>query len=295
MGRYAARYRSLASNALKYRSYESLRGKIQIIRPLCGEITKMTQREKAKEFSALHIKGEPIVLFNIWDAGSARAVANAGAKAVATGSHSVAGANGYDDGQQIPLDVAIANIERIVNAVDVPVSLDFEGGYATDLDTLKANIQRVIDAGAVGINFEDQVVGGEGLYPADEQSRRIAAIREVARDNDIPFFINARTDVFLKALPGPFTGEHLEEVLGRAAAYAAAGASGLFAPGLADADMIRDLCDRSPLPVNIMVLPHTPSNEEMAALGVARISYGPGPYRQMIEWLRSTASGVYGH
>jgi len=254
----------------------------------------MTQKERAETFQRLHIKGDPLTLFNIWDAGSAKAVADAGAKAIATGSHSVAEANGYGDGQKLPLEIAIQNIERVVNAVDVPVTLDFEGGYATDVDTLKANIRRVIAAGAVGINFEDQIVGGEGLYSIADQSKRIAAIREAADSVGVPLFINARTDVFLKARPGPFTDEHLAEVIDRAAAYAAAGASGLFAPGLTDGETISELCGRSPLPVNIMVLPGTPSNKEMAALGVARISYGPGPYLQMIEWLKSAASDIYG-
>ena len=252
------------------------------------------QQQKARDFAALHIKGDPVILFNIWDAGSAKAVADAGAKAIATGSHSVAEANGFDDGQHLPLDFAIENITRIVNAVEVPVTLDFEGGYATDIETLKTNIQRVLDAGAVGINFEDQVVGGEGLYSVEEQSKRISAIREAANERGIPFFINARTDVFLKTYPAVHTREQLEEVLTRANAYADAGASGLFAPGLRDPEMIRELCDRSPLPVNIMVLPDTPSNSEMAALGVARISYGPGPYRQMMTALKSAASVVYG-
>ncbi|MEQ1764509.1 MAG: isocitrate lyase/phosphoenolpyruvate mutase family protein [Pyrinomonadaceae bacterium] len=248
------------------------------------------QKEKAESFKGLHIKGDPVILFNIWDAGSAKAVADAGAKAIATGSHSVAAANGFDDGEEVSLDFAIDNIARIVKAVDVPVTLDFEGGYATDLGTLKANIKRVLDAGAVGVNFEDQIVGGEGLYSIEEQSQRIAAIREVANESDIPFFINARTDVFLKTYPAEHTREQLEEVIERAIAYATAGASGLFAPGLRDPEMIRELCDRSPLPVNIMVLPDTPSNNEMAALGVARISYGPGPYRQMVAALKAAAA-----
>ena len=252
------------------------------------------QKEKAEIFNALHIKGVTVILFNIWDAGSAKAVAESGAKAIATGSHSVAAANGFDDGELLSLDFAIDNIARIVKAVDVPVTLDFEGGYATDLGTLKANTRRVLDAGAVGINFEDQIVGGEGLYSVDQQSKRIAAIREVADEAGVPLFINARTDVFLKTYPAEHTGEQLEEVVQRALAYQQAGASGLFAPGLRDPEMIRELCDRSPLPVNIMVLPDTPSNEEMGKLGVARISYGPGPYRQMIASLKSAASAVYG-
>jgi 2-methylisocitrate lyase-like PEP mutase family enzyme len=252
-----------------------------------------TQNQRATDFANLHKKGEPVILFNIWDAGSALAVEYAGAKAIATGSHSVAEANGFQDGQDLPMDLALANIERIVKAVNVPVTLDFEGGYATDIETLKENVRRVIATGTVGINFEDQVVGGEGLYSVDEQTERIAAIREVADEIGIPLFINARTDVFLKTRPAPFTDEHLNEVLHRADAYKNGGASGLFAPGLFDASMIRELCDRSPLPVNIMVLPNTPSNAEMATLGVARISYGPGPYRQMIESLKSAASAVY--
>ena len=252
------------------------------------------QQEKARDLAALHIKGRPVILFNIWDAGSAKAVADAGAKAIATGSHSVAAANGFDDGETLPLDFAIANIERIANAVDVPVTLDFEGGYAADSETLKKNIKRVLDAGAVGINFEDQIVGGEGLYTVDEQSNRIAAIREVANESGVPLFINARTDVFLKTYPAEHTREQLDEVFSRATAYAEAGASGLFAPGLRDAELIRKLCERSPLPVNIMVLPDAPSNHELAELGVARISYGPLPYRQMIASLKAAASAVYG-
>ena len=252
-----------------------------------------TQKEKAELFGALHVKGDPLILFNIWDAGSARAVRDAGAKAIATGSHSVAAANGYTDGEQMPLDIALANLERIIAAVDLPVTIDFEGGYATDRGGLKENIAKVIDAGAVGFNFEDQIVGGEGLYSIEDQSARIAAIRESAERKSVPLFINARTDVFLKTYPAVHTDEQLEEVVARAKTYAEAGASGLFAPGLRDADLIKNLCEASPIPVNIMVLPDTPSNAEMAKLGVSRISYGPGPYRQMIQGLKDAGRDAF--
>ena len=246
--------------------------------------------EKAELLTNLPIAGDPIILFNIWDAGSAKAVAEAGAKAIATGSWSVAAARGYVDGESLPLDFAIENIRRIVESVDLPVTLDFEGGYAESPDDLKGNIARVIKVGAVGINFEDQIVGGEGLYAIDQQSARIHGVRSAADEAGVPLFINARTDIFLKTLPGPHTPEQLNEALVRAEAYASAGASGFFAPGLRDPDLIRNLCERSPLPVNIMVMPDAPPNTELAALGVARISYGPGPYRRMIEWLKSTAA-----
>ena len=95
-----------------------------------------TQKEKADLFKSLHVKGSPVILFNIWDAGSARAVERAGAKALATGSWSVAAANGFSDGEMVPLDLALQNIERIVASVSLPVTLDFEGGYTTDLSEL---------------------------------------------------------------------------------------------------------------------------------------------------------------
>lgn len=251
------------------------------------------QREKADLFNELHIKGDPLIPFNVWDAGSARAIQDAGAQAIATGSWSVAAANGYADGEQLSLEIAMTNLERIVATVDLPVTMDFEGGYATDVTKLQENVARVIDAGAVGINFEDQVVGGEGLYSVEDQSRRIAAVREAAEKKSIPLFISARTDVFLKTYPAIHAYEQLDEVLERASAYSQSGASGLFAPGLRDPALIKKLCDSSDLPVNIMVLGDTPSNKELAELGVARISYGPGPCRQMIEALKDAGRAAF--
>ena len=248
----------------------------------------MPQRNRAQLFASLHRKGDPLILFNIWDAGSARAVAESGAKAIATGSWSVAAAQGMDDGEDVPLELVLANARRIAAAVDLPVTIDFEGGYAPMLDALAGNAKELIETGAVGCNFEDQVVGGETLYPIDEQCARIEAIRRAADHAAIPFFINARTDLFLKAASVEHHA-HLEEAARRARAYAKAGASGFFAPGLAQPDHIRTLCEQSPLPVNIMVLPGAPSNRELAALGVARISYGPIPYRDMTASLRTAA------
>jgi 2-methylisocitrate lyase-like PEP mutase family enzyme len=257
------------------------------------EINMTTQRERADIFRDLHVKGTPLILFNIWDAGSAKAIEEAGAKAIATGSWSVAAANGFSDGEKLPLDFALANLQRIVNSVDAPVTIVFEGGYATDISELKENIKKVIAAGAVGINFEDQIVGGEGLYTIEEQSARIETIRNAAEQSGIPLFINARTDVFLKTYPAKHNEAQLDEVIHRAAAYASAGASGLFAPGLRDAQFIEKLCELAPIPVNIMVLPDTPLPRELAKLGVARISYGPGPYHQMTEALKEAGRKAF--
>ena len=246
----------------------------------------VTQKEKAEAFGHLHVKGSPVILFNIWDAGSARTIEQAGAKAIATGSWSVAAAHGYDDGEKIPLALVLATIKRIVESVSLPVTLDFETGYATDLSALKDNIRNVIAAGAIGINFEDRIIGADELQSIADQSARIAAIREAAEEASIPLFINARTDVFLKTYPAKHDEGQLEEALQRAAAYAAAGASGLFAPGLIDPELIERLCERSQLPVNILALTDAPSTKTMSQLGVARISYGAAPYRQTTEALK---------
>jgi ADP-ribose pyrophosphatase YjhB (NUDIX family) len=119
------------------------------------------------------------------------------------------------------------------------------------------------------------------------------AIREVAEESSIPFFINARTDVFLNTYPAKHDEGQLEEALQRAAAYAGAGASGLFAPGLRDPELIEKLCERLPLPVNILVLPDTPPAKTMAQLGVARISHGAAPYRQMTAALKEAAQKAF--
>jgi 2-methylisocitrate lyase-like PEP mutase family enzyme len=251
------------------------------------------QRDKANAFKSLHIKGSPVILFNVWDAGSARAIEQAGAKAIATGSWSVAAAHGFEDGEKLPLDLALANLARIVGSVSLPVTLDFEGGYAANPSELKENVKNLIAAGGIGINFEDRIVGGGGLYSTEDQSSRIAAIREAAEAAGIPLFINARTDIFLQTYPAENNDEQLDAALERAAAYAEAGASGLFAPGLRDPRLIKKLSDNSPLPVNIMVLPDTPPTKTMAELGVARISYGAGPYRHMIEALKEAAQNAF--
>jgi 2-methylisocitrate lyase-like PEP mutase family enzyme len=252
------------------------------------------QVERATTFAQLHVAGDPLILFNIWDAGSAQAVAGIGAKAIATGSWSVAAANGYTDGEEVPLDFVLSNLRRIVASVNLPVTLDMESGYARQPAEITENVARVIEAGAIGINFEDQIVGGEGLYEIEEQTTRVAAVRRAAEAASVPFFINARTDVFLKAPPETHSAAHLQDAIVRAQAYAQAGASGFFAPGLRNPEFIEKLCRQSPLPVNIMYVPDAPPTQELARLGVARLSYGPFPYRWMIEGLKTAGREALG-
>lgn len=254
----------------------------------------MDQQRKAKEFHDLHVKGDPVILYNIWDAGSAKAVSESGAKAVATGSAPVAMAQGFADGEKIPLDVILSNVTRIVSTVPVPVSLDFEGGYSVAPQVVETHFARAVETGVVGFNFEDQIVGGEGLHRIAEQTARLKAARRACDNAGVGAFINARTDLFLKAkMSGePHTQEMLQEAVSRATAFADAGANGFFAPGLLDLDMIAELCDRVSLPVNIIALPGAPTHGQLASVGVARISYGPVPYKRMLQWLSDQASAA---
>ena len=196
------------------------------------------QAERARTFHSLHIKGNPIVLYNAWDPGSAKIVEKAGAKAIATGSWPVAAAFGYADGEKIPLELALDNIRRIVQAVDLPVTMDLEGGYGVEPEVVAQTVTRALQAGAIGFNFEDQIVGGTGLHDITVQVKRVEAAAAAVKASGIPAFLNARTDIFLKAKPDAHDKTLLEQAIERAHAYEKAGASGFFAPGLGDERLI---------------------------------------------------------
>jgi 2-methylisocitrate lyase-like PEP mutase family enzyme len=244
---------------------------------------------KFKDFAKLHVAGNPLVLFNAWDPGSAAAVVKSGAKAIATGSASVSMANGFVDGQEVPLDLALANAARIVSAIDLPVTIDFEGGYADGVSGLTENGRRLGETGAIGCNFEDQVVGTERLFDIPVQVARIRALRQGVGDD---FFINVRTDLFLKAKPETHDDALAEQAIERGKAYADAGANGFFIPGLADLSLVERICSVVGLPVNAMHLPSGPSRAQWASAGIARVSHGPFPFMAMQEWLAGEAKAA---
>ena len=238
-------------------------------------------------FAALHVPGDPVILYNIWDVGSAQAVVAASAKALATGSHPVGDASGFGDAQQVPLDYVFANARRIVRAVEIPLTVDFEGAYSTDPEEGGANVARLAGTGAVGCNFEDQVVGGEGLHPLDLQVRRIAGIRRAVGD---AFFINARTDLFLKTQT--YDDPLVDQVVERGKAFADAGASGFFVPRMADPKQAERVVREVPLPLNLIAFPGAPDKKLWASAGVARISHGPFPHRALMATLTEMASAA---
>lgn len=244
-----------------------------------------TTKQKAATFRELHIPGNPLVLCNVWDAGSAKTVAAAGAKAVATSSWSVAAASGYADGERLPLDELLVNLRNIVRSVALPVSVDIEAGYGVNPHEVRRTVERTLEAGAIGCNLEDSAPASGAMRPAADQAARIREARKAADSAGNPYFINARTDVFFSKPPAEHDAAMVETALERARAYADAGADGIFVPGLVDKALISRFTRAAPLPVNIMILDGSLSAKRLGELGVARVSQGPSPYLSLMKLL----------
>lgn len=252
-----------------------------------------TQQAKAKAFRKLHVVGEPVILYNVWDPGSAKAVTSVGAKAVGTSSWAVAEALGFSDGEQTPLDLVIDNLRRIVEATDLPVTVDLEGGYGDDAETVGETVALAIGAGAVGCNLEDSVSSTGELRKAIDQTARLRSARKAAKTVDVDFFINARCDVFFQGPAEEHNRTLAKKAIERAKVYAEAGADGLFLPGLSDIELIAQIAQASPIPLNILVDGPAPSIRLLSENGVARVSYGATPYAETIKAFEDAARRAY--
>jgi 2-methylisocitrate lyase-like PEP mutase family enzyme len=234
------------------------------------------QRHKAEAFRQMHGRSRILVLVNVWDAMSARAVEEAGARAIATSSATLAHSIGYADGESAPRGDFVAAIARIARAVDAPLTADIESGFGRTPAEVAETVRMVIEAGAVGINLEDGVQERRGeLYEVAQALERLDAAREAAAKAGVPIVINARTDVFLLGV-GP-KEERLGHAVRRANIYREAGADCLFVPGVRDAQTIGALAKQINGPINILVGPTSPTTGELERLGVARVSVGSWP------------------
>ncbi|MDH6703879.1 2-methylisocitrate lyase-like PEP mutase family enzyme [Kitasatospora sp. MAA19] len=244
-----------------------------------------TQQERARLLRDLHRPGDPLVLANVWDAASARLVAAAGARALATASASVSWSLGSPDGGGADREQVLARTAQVVRAVDLPVTADLESGYAATAAGVGETVTALLATGAVGVNLEDEE------RPLEEAAERIAAARAAADAFGVPAFVNGRTDVFLRGLGAP--EGRLDEAVRRLRAYVEAGADGVFVPGVADPETIAALVAAVPAPLNVLAAPGTPSVAELAELGVARISLGPGLAKVAYAAVRRAAEEVY--
>lgn len=241
----------------------------------------------------LHKKSRPLFLFNIWDAGTAKIVASNGAEAIATSSWAVAEAQGYTDGQIMPFSDLLVVVKKIVRAVDVPVTIDFESGYSGKIDEVRENFSALIKIGISGINFEDQNIIGGSIFGIEEQCARILSLRDVANNLGSNIFINARTDIFLQESDQAKHNELLEDVIERGRAYSEAGANGFFIPGTTDKTLIKKICDAVNIPVNVMDLSDDPDVEAYGKSGVSRVSIGPKSWIDFSQNLKNNTTGLY--
>src|SRR4051794_27530532 len=239
----------------------------------------MTQREKAEELRRLHAAPEPLVLVNVWDAVSARVVAGApGCRAIATASWSIAASRGFADGEQIPLEMMLDGVAIVARAVELPATADLERGYGD----AGATVARALEAGAVGCNLED-ADGAGGLVATSDHVAAVAAARAAGDAAGVPLVINARTDVYLHGEPD------MDEAVARARAYLGAGADCAFVPGVRDVATLEELVRRVRGTVSVLGGPGSPSLAELARIGIARVSYGPGPLGVAVSSLRALA------
>ena len=242
----------------------------------------VTRQEKAQAFRALH-EGEPFVIPNPWDAGSARVFEALGFEALATTSSGFAFTLGRLDGAAT-LEEVCAHTTQVNDATGLPVSVDLENGYSADAAGVAAAIARVADAGAVGASIEDYDPS-RGLYELGEAVERVVAAVEAARRLDFPFVLTARAENHIRGNPD------LEDTIARLQAFEAAGADVLYAPGLRTVDEIGAVCDQITRPVNVLAFGDL-SLAEIARAGAQRVSVGGGLTWVSVRAFADAASAI---
>jgi len=228
-------------------------------------------KERAERLLALHQPGNPVVLPTVWDAWSARLAVDAGFAALTVGSHPMADSVGKADQEGMTYDDVITRVKQITAAVDVPVSVDIESGYAESPTIL---ITGLLEAGAVGLNIEDTVHSEGGrLRSSSEHAELVGALRKAADATGVHVVINARTDLFLRQ--DGDESDRVDRAIERLKEAAAAGADALYPVGRHDPDTLRRLATELPLPINAIALPDQDDPASFGPLGVGRISFGP--------------------
>jgi 2-methylisocitrate lyase-like PEP mutase family enzyme len=239
------------------------------------------QAAKAQRLLELHRSDQILVLANVWDVASARAVAAVpGVRALATASHSVAAVFGYEDGENIPLDLHLSMVERITRDTELPVTMDFEAGYGNPGETTR----RAVEAGVVGANLEDE------MKPFDDAVAAVVAVVAARESAGIDFVLNARTDALLSERPGDDHDAAVIEAIRRGRGFLDAGADCVFVPGAVDLDDIdRLVAAFGARRLSVLALPSSLSVSDLQEHGVARVSIGPWGYRIALSALQDAA------
>lgn len=242
-----------------------------------------------QRFANLHRDKVPLMLANCWDVHSAKTLETAGYPAVGFSSHALSTALGYEDGERLPFDLLVRMTKRVVSTINIPFTVDMEGGFSRDIDQVLANIDQLVDAGAAGINLEDTVAGAtRELLPAIDFARIITAVVDHLTRANRKLFLNIRTDGFLLNMP-----DALSETLSRIKIYEKAGADGIFVPCITERYDIQQVVNATALPVNVMAMPGMPDWETLILLGVRRISMGPFLFNKTYERAAALAENIW--
>jgi len=256
-------------------------------------MTTSTSQQQAETLHRLHHDGKPLVLVNAWDAASARVLEQAGASVIATTSAGMAWSLGHADGEKLPRNELIAACARICRVVRVPVTVDIERGFGRNTDEVCSLVRALIDLGVVGVNIEDGVAPEtRRLLPAQALCEHVGALRALAEQANVRLFINARTDVYLATHDQP--ARRFEEAMERARLFAAAGADGIFVPGMDQLDEITRFARALEPPLNVYAgYPGVPAIDALAAAGVRRVSLGCGPLQSALGLLGRIAAEAF--
>lgn len=243
-----------------------------------------SQLAQAEILRSLHVPGSPLILTNVWDAVTARIVGETpGVRALATASHAISFAHGVSDGEGLTLDQALAAAKRIIEATNLPVSVDFERGYAVDAAGVEENVTRLIEIGAAGLNLEDSTGdSNEPLFDLKTAVARVKAVRRACSISGVPLVLNARVDALAR-------GAEWDEMVERANAYLKAGADVVFVLGLGTEDLVNRAVNEINGLVSVVANPTSVPLKRLAELGVARVSFGPGTMGLTLAHLRAAA------
>jgi len=251
-------------------------------------VSRASLAERAELLRRLHHGQRMLVLPNAWDAASARAFEAAGFPAIATSSNAVAASLGYEDHERAPADEMLAAVARITAAVSIPVSADLEAGYQLAPEEL---VGRAIAAGAAGFNFEDTDHHGDDvLVPAEAHAERVAALKAAARKRGVDLVINARTDPLLHRVGT--LDEQIAEAVRRAKLYREAGADCIYPFGFYDEATTRALVQGIDAPVNVVTWRNTIALARLAEIGVRRVTFASGLFRDLMSTLNDTAAAL---
>lgn len=248
-------------------------------------------KSKAEKFMQLHLSKEPFIMANAWNAGSAVLLEDSGFDAIGTTSNGIAFSHALPDAAAaVPFELALAETQKIAEAVKIPVSMDAENGYGDSAESVTANMLEIIATGVVGANIED-FTGNKSspLYESGLAVDRIRAAKNAVKDIGYPFVLTARTDCFLAGYINP-----LHEAITRINKYREAGADCLFVPGISDIKMIKTLVKETDAPISVVMgLTGAPiSVNELKDAGVARISIGGSLARATFGLIRNAAKEI---